>query len=107
MRWIAEFREGTISTPDTRVFDHRLLDYRIDVLRLMERKLHEFERIILNGVHVDGMSTREAVRRAAALGGQFERLAHMEPDMVVAKVEAKMGRIVEQTGMSNILSYLR
>lgn len=98
MRWFTELEDGYISSPEGRVFDSRLLDYRIDVDRVLGR-LHPAERRVIEGVHSRGLTHADAVRQA---GYKTER-----PDYVVARLEAQLGRMLELADMVDLLAYLK
>ena len=97
MQWYVEFADGYIASPEGRCFDARLLDYRIDVERLLKR-LHPAERAVIEGIHVEGLTQAEAVKKA---GYEATR-----PDDVVASLEVKVGRMFDRLNMSDLISYL-
>lgn len=95
-RWYLEIEDGHLRAAgpdgcygDHRIFDERILNYRLDVERALG-KLPEAERQAILQVHRDGYSIK------AASG----------PGVNVAAVEAKAGRLFEQFGVDDLVRYL-
>ena len=96
MRCYCEFADGFHQVSEGRMFDTRLINYRIDVERVLNR-LEPWERLLLNAIHLENMTQQEA---AKAAGISAERYDHL-----VARVETKVGRLFDRAGLGNLLTY--
>lgn len=95
MQLYLEFEDGIMPGG---VFDPRILDYRIDIERILETELTTAERTVLLAVHRDGLSDAEAVHTA---GLDTER-----PSALVRRVEIKIGKVFERKKMLDFTRYL-
>ena len=97
LRWYTELEDGMIQSDAGPVFDSRILDYRVDVERVLG-KFPKAERDIILLIHRDGCSQVEATR----LAGVFTE----RPDLVVADIEARMGQAFDQLRLGAFLDYV-
>lgn len=82
-------------------FDHNLLNYHLDVERLLGRIASVQERLVLEHVHKNGLTQVEALRAA--------RVPCDTPDAAaqyLRTLEARIGRIFARHGIANIDRYL-
>lgn len=97
LRWYYECDVGVISCRHGQVFDVRLLNYRVDVERVMAAQLSTAEQHALTFRHRDGLSIRDAVT-----------LAHLHtdrPDTLIAAIESRLGRALLREGLNDISTY--
>jgi len=90
--WYFEFESGVIGTH----FDPRVLNYRVDVERLM-RSLPPAERELLWAVHRDGMDPANAAIAA--------KWITTDPDALVESVETRFGRQLRSSGLFDLVQY--
>jgi hypothetical protein len=93
-----EFADGQVRSSFESAFDSRLLNYRIDVERVLER-LPAAEYQVLMSIHRDGLAFADALKSA---GIEDER-----PDLYVAHLETKVGRLLEEAQLSDIVKYVQ
>ncbi len=97
LRWYVELENGIIETDNGRVFDARVLDYRIDVeLAMRSFDQREVKAILL--IHRDGLSHVQALSLS---GIQADR-----PDKVVEDIETRLGRAFARKRLSEFLDYI-
>lgn len=99
LKWYLEHEDGCVRCgAEHAVFDHRILNYRIDVEAAL-KTLHPAELTALLAVHRDGLSHREALDKAGFIYGS-------RPDSIIAAIEARAGRLFLTRGLANINVYL-
>lgn len=96
MRWFHEDSDGIVGTGYGIAFDHRLVDYALDVQRVLD-KLSAEERLVLVRIHRDGVSYGDACMEAG--------LAVKRPDAFVSQLEAKIGRLLYVSGLADLSKY--
>jgi hypothetical protein len=96
LRYYIEFEDGVIPGG---VFEPRVLDYRIDVERIITAELDPAEHRMLMLVHQAGLTNVDA---AAQCGIQVKR-----PDKYLSAIETRLGRVFERRNMLDLLGYLR
>lgn len=94
MRWYVELEDGIIPGA---AFDTRVLDYRIDIDRVVNN-FDPPDREIILYIHRDGLTHNDALTHAG--------IAHDRPDVYVAGLEARLGRLFEKKRLSDIQMYL-
>jgi hypothetical protein len=67
------------------------LDYRVDVDNAL-KVLKSWERMVLERVHVDGLTAEDALNEA--------QINTSKPEQVVARMDIVAGRILERAGLS-------
>jgi predicted SpoU family rRNA methylase len=98
----AEVEDGMLpaTREGGRSFDPRLIDYRIDVQRLMDRELSVADQDVLMAIHRDGLTHADALAAAHIT-------TTLQPYSYVAALETRMGRLFERKKMLDLVGYLR
>ncbi len=97
LRWYTELEDGIIQTEDGSRFDQRILDYRVDVDRVLS-KFHEQEVEVVLLVNRDGLTHAQATTVA---GVKTDR-----PDRYVADIEIRMGQVFQRLRLDQFLDYV-
>lgn len=97
LRWYNELDGGIVQTDTGPVFDTRVVDYRMDVDRILDR-LAEQERAMLMLIHRDGCTHAEA---AQGVGISAQR-----PDVLVEEIETRIGRVFDRYRLDDFLRYV-
>jgi hypothetical protein len=90
-----ELEEGTVG--DT--FDPRLLNFRMDVDRILKRIFSVNERAALLCVHRRGLTAGEAVALACIV-------TRKKPAAYIAALESRLGRSLQEYGLLDFQAYL-
>ena len=110
LQWSIEPVDGVYSNPRhpaglfCRQFDPTVLDFKIDVERILRAGLRWPEYVALVLLHRDGLTCEEAVRAAAAFDPEWQ---HGRPDNLIALAEHKAGLILTRAGMTDIRAYFQ
>lgn len=96
LRWYYECEQGIIGCHYGQAFDVRILNYRVDVERVLHQLSRE-EQVVLALRHRDGLAIRDAV----TLSG----LHTTRPDTLIAALESRLGRTLLREGLSDITIY--
>jgi hypothetical protein len=97
LRLYAELEDGFIQTVDGRIFDERVVEYRIDVdLALRKFNPKDVEAVLL--VNRDGLTHALAI---ASTGIKTDR-----PDRYIADVESRMGQVFARLRLDEFLNYV-
>jgi hypothetical protein len=78
-------------------FDPRVLNYRIDVERILD-KLPPADRTMLDAVYRDGLSDADALRTAG--------LNAVRPDDVILRLELRLGALFERAKLMDLEGYI-
>lgn len=95
MQLYLEFEDGVMPGG---VFDPRILDYRIDIERILEQELSAAELTVLMAVHRDGKTDAEAVAMAG--------LDTQRPSALVRRIEIRIGKVFERKNFLDFTRYL-
>jgi DNA-directed RNA polymerase specialized sigma24 family protein len=98
LTYYCEIENGTIRISDAgRIFDERLINYRIDVEKVMAKfSPREQEAVLL--IHRDGLTHADAVKLAG--------ISATRPDWTIASIEVRLGRVFEESGLDDLVGYL-
>jgi hypothetical protein len=100
LRFYVEFEDGLVQSNNLGpIFDPRVLDYRIDVERILARELSQAECSVLLAIHRDGLSHAAALKVAA--------ITARRPDNFVVDLEVRAGRAFIKHKLLDFLSYFR
>jgi hypothetical protein len=97
-----EFEDGILPGDHTQGarFEPRVIDYRIDIERILNRELTKQEQLVLFAVHRDGLTHSDAIR--------YARLEMpVNPYAFVSSLEIRLGKSLEKKKMLDLLAYLR
>lgn len=97
LRWYTELDDGVIQSESGPVFDERVLNYRIDVSRVLNQ-FTDTEQAIVLLIHRDGCSQKTAV---SLMGVETDR-----PEQYVEDIEVRMGRAFDKKRLGQFLSYV-
>lgn len=97
LRWYTELDDGMIQSESGPVFDTRVLDYRIDVSKVLAQ-FTETEQAIVLLIHRDGCSPKIATAMSGVI---VER-----PELYVEDIEVRMGRAFDKRKLGQFLAYV-
>jgi hypothetical protein len=101
MQFYVEFADGILpgNPYEGERFDPRVIDYRIDVERILDRELSKQDKSILLALHRDGLTQADALLSAG--------VAHPWPHAYVRDLEVRIGKVLDRQKMFDFLAYLR
>lgn len=97
LRWYTELEDGFIQVIDGPRFDVRVLDYRLDVERVLKQFHPAHVKAVLL-VNRDGLTPTEAIRLS---GIPTDR-----PSVVIEDIEIRMGQAFERLCLDEFLDYV-
>lgn len=97
IRYYAELEDGVFQTEDGPRFDARLLDYRIDVDKVL-KKFDPREVQAIMCIVRDGLTHGQAVKLAG--------IPTTRPDHIVEDIEIRMGQAFERLRLDEFLRYV-
>lgn len=97
LRWYVELEDGLIQSEDGQKFDVRVIDYRIDVDKVL-KKFPPADVMAVLLVNRDGITHAQAVHIA---GIQTQR-----PDHYIEDVEIRLGQAFERLRLDEFLRYV-
>lgn len=110
LQWALEPVDGQYSDPSrpsgmfARQFDPAIIDFRLDVDRILRHALSWPEYVALILVHRDGLTCEEAVAAAAVYDPEWQ---HGRPDNRIGLIEHQAGLALAQAGIRDIRTYFR
>jgi hypothetical protein len=93
-----ESEDGMLTDNGETRFESRMLDYRVDVDRVLEKECTLAERQVLLLVHRDGLTMADAIRVAGLM------VPH--PSRVVALLEHRVGQAFVRRKLNDLEGYL-
>lgn len=93
-----ESEDGMFSRNGETLFEPRMLDYRVDVERVLDRECSSTQKQALLLVHRDGLTMADALRVAGLLVDY--------PSRVFALLEHQVGQAFARRGLDDLEGYL-